>query len=176
MNDPLHDSVDALSKAYEKMHQRAVSNLHQAKEKSAQILHQFIHQAKDKAVALEELTEEDAAKVADWLKRDMDDFIDSLVEGENELKDWLGFETSLLENVFLDLMLQTADKTTVELLALKENVRCCIFTRLEESPPVQNAMRPVIIENRINSRVSFTFKPVYPLSIFGRGVMRYCTD
>jgi len=123
MNDPLHDSVDALSKAYEKMHQRAVSNLHQAKEKSAQILHQFIHQAKDKAVALEELTEEDAAKVADWLKRDMDDFIDSLVEGENELKDWLGFETSLLENVFLDLMLQTADKTTVELLALKENAR-----------------------------------------------------
>ncbi len=123
MSDPLQDSVDALSKAYEKMHERAVRNLHQTKEKSAQVLHQLIHQAKDKAVKLEELTEEDAAKVADWLKRDMNDFIDALVEGESELKDWLGFETSLLENVFLDLMLQTADKTTVELLALKENAR-----------------------------------------------------
>ncbi|HED35134.1 MAG TPA: hypothetical protein ENJ08_13135 [Gammaproteobacteria bacterium] len=123
MNDPRHDSVDASIKAYEKMLERSVSNLHQAKEKSMQILHQFINQARDKAVELEELTEEDAAKVATWLKRDLNDFIDSLVEGENELKDWLGFETSLLENVFLDLMLQTADKTTVELLALKENAR-----------------------------------------------------
>ncbi|VAW58902.1 hypothetical protein MNBD_GAMMA11-1988 [hydrothermal vent metagenome] len=123
MSDPLHDPVDALSKAYEKMHERAVKNLHQAKDKSAHIFHQFITQAKEKAVALEELTEEDAAKVASWLKRDMNDFIDTLVEGENELKDWLGFETHLLENVFLDLMLQTADKTTVELLALKENAR-----------------------------------------------------
>ncbi|VAW71917.1 hypothetical protein MNBD_GAMMA10-1279 [hydrothermal vent metagenome] len=123
MRDPRHDPVDALSKAYDKMHERAAKNLHQAQDKSAQLLHHFINQAKDKAVALEELTEEDAAKVARWLKRDMNDFIDYLVEGENELKDWLGFETNLLENVFLDLLLQTADKTTVELLALKENAR-----------------------------------------------------
>ncbi len=124
MKDPLHhDPIDILGEAYEKMYERAAVNLHQAKEKSTQIFHQFINQAKEKAVELEELTEEDATKVSEWLKRDMNDFIDYLVEGENELKDWLGFETSLLENVFLDLMLQTADKTTVELLALKEKAR-----------------------------------------------------
>ena len=124
MKDPLHhDPIDILGEAYEKMYERAATNLHQAKNKSSQLFHEFINQAKEKAVELDELTEEDAAKVAEWLKRDMNDFIDYLVEGENELKDWLGFETSLLENIFLDLMLQTADKTTVELLALKENAR-----------------------------------------------------
>ncbi|VAW66751.1 hypothetical protein MNBD_GAMMA09-2823 [hydrothermal vent metagenome] len=118
-----HDPIDILGEAYEKMYERSAKNLHQAKDKSSQIFHGFINQAKEKAVELEELTEEDAAKVASWLKRDMNDFIDYLVEGENEIKDWLGFETNLLENVFLDLMLQTADKTTIELLALKKKAK-----------------------------------------------------
>ncbi|VAW57235.1 hypothetical protein MNBD_GAMMA07-666 [hydrothermal vent metagenome] len=123
MNDPLHDTINSLSEAYEKMHERTAVNLHKAKDKSSQLLHTLINQARDKAVELEELTEEEAAKIAQWLKRDMNDFIDYLVEGENEIKDWLGFETYLLESSFLDLLLKTADKTTVELLALKENAR-----------------------------------------------------
>lgn len=118
-----HDPIDILGEAYEKMYERTTENLHKAREKGGQILHDIIHQAKDKAIALEELTEEDAAKVAGWLKRDMSDFIDSLADGENEIKHWLGFETSLLETAFFDLLLQTADKTTIELNALKESAR-----------------------------------------------------
>ncbi len=124
MNKPSHhDPIDILGAAYEKMYERAAENLSLAKEKGDQLFHDLIHQAKEKAIELEELTEEDATKVAEWLKRDVNDFIDSLAEGDNEIKNWLGFETSLLENYFLDLLMQTADQTTVELNALKEKAR-----------------------------------------------------
>ena len=122
MKDPLHhDPIDILGEAYEKMYERAVENLHNTKEKSSTLLHKFIDEAQEKAVELKELTKEDAEKLSGWLKRDLNDTIHYLAETDNELKDWLGFETTLLESAVLDLMLQTADKTTVELLALKEN-------------------------------------------------------
>ena len=124
MTKPTHnDPIDALGAAYEKMYERAAENLHSTEKKSAQLLHKLIDEAKDKAVGLKELSEEDAAKLADWLKRDLDDTVNYLSETGLELKDWLGFETTLLESAVLDLLLKSADKTTVELLTMKDYAR-----------------------------------------------------
>ncbi len=124
MTKPTHsDPIDALGAAYEKMYERAAENLHSTEKKSAQLLHKLIDEAKDKAVELKELSEDDAAKLADWLKRDLDDTVNYLSETGLELKDWLGFETALLESAVLDLMLKAADKTTVELLTMKDYAR-----------------------------------------------------
>ena len=124
MKDPLHhDPIDALGEAYEKMYERAAENFHHAEEKTGPLLHKLIDGAKDKAIELKELSEEDAEKLADWLKRDLDDAAGYLSETGHELKDWLGFETTLLESAVLDLLLKAADKTTVELLAMKENAK-----------------------------------------------------
>lgn len=119
----LKDPIDTLGAAYEKMYERAVTNLHIAKDKSGPLFHKLIDDAKHKAIELEELAEEDAVKIADWLKRDLDNKVNYLLETESELKDWLGYETTLLESSVLDLMLKTADKTTLELLKMKENVQ-----------------------------------------------------
>lgn len=116
---PNNDPIDTLGAAYEKMYERAVENLHKAKDTSTPLLHKFIDDAKLKAIELEELAKDDASKIAEWLKRDLNDKVNYLVSEENELKDWLGFETSLLESAVLDLMLKTADKTTLELLKMK---------------------------------------------------------
>jgi len=115
-----NDPIDALGSAYEKMYERAVTNFHSAKNKSGPVLHKLIDEAKHKAIELEELATDDASQIADWLKRDLDDKVNYLIYEENELKDWLGFETSLLETAVLDLMLKTADKTILELLKMKE--------------------------------------------------------
>ena len=124
MTKPTHsDPIDALGVAYEKMYERAAENLHSTEKKSAQLLHKLINEAKDKAVELKELSEDDAAKLADWLKRDLDDTVNYLSETGLELKDWLGFETTLLESAVLDLLLKSADKTTVELLTMKDYAR-----------------------------------------------------
>ena len=122
MKKPIHvDPLDALGAAYETMYERVAANLHKVKEQTGPLLHKFIDEAKDKAVELDELTEEDAKKLSLWLKRDLDDAISHIAETDANLKDWLGFETTLIESALLYMLLETADKTTVELLRLKEN-------------------------------------------------------
>ncbi len=124
MKKPIHvDPLDALGAAYETMYERVAENLHKAKEHTGPLLHKFIDEARDKAVELDELTEEDAEKLTIWLKRDLDDAIDHMAETDDRLKDWLGFETTLIESALLYLLLETADKTTLQLLRMKENAR-----------------------------------------------------
>lgn len=111
----------ALAEAYETMHERVAERLHSAQEQTGPLLHKYIDEARDKAVELDELTEQDAEKLTSWLRRDLDDAISHIAETDDQLKDWLGFETTRIESALLFLLLETADKTTVELLRLKEN-------------------------------------------------------
>ncbi len=117
------DPFDVLSKAYESMYEHAAENIHKLKDNSLPALQNVIEEAREKAVKLDELTEEDAVKLTGWLKRDIQDAVSYLAETGNEIKDWLGYEVDLLENEFFYLLLQTADKTTVELQQLKENAQ-----------------------------------------------------
>lgn len=117
------DPLDALGAAYETMYERVAERLKGVKQHTGPLLHKFIDEARDKAVKLDELTEEDAEKLTLWLKRDLDDAIDHIAETDDKLKDWLGFETTLIESALLYFLLETADKTTVELLRMKENAR-----------------------------------------------------
>jgi len=124
MKDPQHhDLLDILGEAYERMFERAAENFHKAKDKSGAELNRLIDAAKDKAVDLEELSEEDAQKVSVYLKRDLGEAAGHLSETGQELKDWLGFETSLLESSLLDLLFRASDPTTLELLKMRENTQ-----------------------------------------------------
>lgn len=124
MNDPQkHDPLDALGEAYEKMYERAAERFHQAEEKTLPLLHKLIDDAREKAVELKEVSAEDAEKLADWLKRDMSEAMAYLSETGHDLKDWLGFETTLLESGIFDFLLKAADTTTVKLLEFKEQVK-----------------------------------------------------
>jgi hypothetical protein len=120
---PYNDPLDALGTAYEKMFERAAESMHTAEVKTGSLIHKSIDEAKNKAVELDELSKEDAARVSGWLKRDLDDAVSYLSETGHELKDWLGFEKTLLESATLDLLLKAADKTTVESLLMKGMVR-----------------------------------------------------
>ncbi len=124
MKKPIHvDPLDALGAAYETMYERVAESLKNVKKHTGPLLHKYIDEARDKAVKLDELTEEDAEKLTVWLKRDLDDAIDHMAETDDRLKDWLGFEATLIESALLYMLLETADKTTVELLRMKENAR-----------------------------------------------------
>jgi len=118
-----HDPIDALGEAYEKMFERAAEHFHNAEEKTGPLLHKLIDEAREKAVELKELSKEDADKLSVYLKRDLDDAADYLSETGHELKDWLGFETTLVESGVFDLLLKAADKTTLQLLKIKEDAQ-----------------------------------------------------
>jgi len=114
------DPFDVLAKAYEKLYQSAATDMHKLKDTSVGLKH-VLEQAKDKAADLDELTEEDAAKLVEWLQRDLQDAINYLTENGRDLKDWLGFETALLEGELFYMFLDVADKTTVELQQFKND-------------------------------------------------------
>ena len=118
---PHVDPLDSLGAVYETMYEHVAENLHKAKDKTGPLIHQLVDEAKEKAKEIEEVTEEDVEKLGAWLKRDLDDVLSYLSETEYAVKDWLGFETSLIKNAMIRMMLEAADKTTVELLRMKEN-------------------------------------------------------
>lgn len=115
------DPLDVLGSVYETMYEHVAENLHNAKEKTGPLIHELIDEAKDKAKAIEKVTEEDAEKLSGWLKRDLDDVINYLSETEYALKDWLGFESNLMKDTLINALLNTADKTTLALLRMKDN-------------------------------------------------------
>lgn len=126
MNKPEHiDPLDTLGAVYETMYEHVVNRLHKVKEAAtdkAPQLQEWIAEARHKAEELDELTDEDAKKLANWLKRDFDDMMHHMSETEGELKEWLGFEATLFKSTLLEKLLEAADKTTVELLRMKENI------------------------------------------------------
>ena len=115
------DPLDTLGAVYEDMYERIADSLKTAKDKTAPQLREWIAEAKQKANEVEEITEEDAKQLATWLKRDFEDMLHYLSETEGELQEWLGFETVLLKTTLIQSLLDVADKTTVELLRMKEN-------------------------------------------------------
>jgi len=124
MTDKKHtDPIDALGAVYESMYEHVADNLHKAKDKTETLVHELVDDARDKAKKIEQVTEEDAEKLASWLKRDLDEAINYLSETEYAFRDWLGFETELIKNELIQAMLDTADKTTLALLRMKENAR-----------------------------------------------------
>lgn len=121
MNDPLHhDPLDALGEAYEKLYEHVAKNLHNAEKKTESLFHKLIQEVREKAIKLKELSEHESDEIAHWIKRDMTDLSTYLSESGHELKDWLGFETTLIENEFLDLLLSAGDKTTAKILQMKD--------------------------------------------------------
>lgn len=124
MNDPKHpEEHETLVKAYEKIYQRVVDKIHNTKEKTGLQLHKLIDDAKEKEAELEQVSKQNAEKVADYLKRDMSDSASFLSETGKELKDWLGFETTLLQNEMLSFLQKAADPTTLAQLNFKLNAQ-----------------------------------------------------
>ncbi len=121
MNKPVkHDPFDVLGQAYEKMYEHAVENFKKAEHKTAEVLHELIDEAAEVAAEIEGVSRDDALRLAKFIKRDIDEAGSYLSEMGRELKDWLGFETSLLEMEFIDKLLQIADKTALEWLQLQQ--------------------------------------------------------
>ena len=124
MKDPLHhDPVQIVGDVYEKLLERTLEAFKEAEKKTAPILHKMVDKARDKTIELKELSKEEAEKLSDYMKRDLTDAAGYLSETGDELKDWLGFETRLIEDKLFNLFAQAADKTTVELVKLKEKAK-----------------------------------------------------
>ena len=116
---PPHDPIEALGQSYELMLEESIKDLHKIEDKSAPVIHDLIANAKEKLSAAGELSHEEAERIGEYLERDLVDAGRYLAETGRELKDWLGFETALIEDEFLLMLQQAADQTQLEWLKLR---------------------------------------------------------
>ena len=87
-------------------------------------LGQLIDRAKEKAVALGEVTQQEAERIGEYIRRDLEDAASFLnTEKTREFVDWLRFDIGQVEDRVLELFSSVADKTKLELLRLKERAR-----------------------------------------------------
>lgn len=120
-------AADKLVHAYRRMMERVHDTVESAESGALPTIRHSVEKARDTAVELEELTHDEAVKVAYYLKRDMQDAGRHLSESSHELADWLRFDIDRIEDRLLAVFSQVADRTQLEWLELHEE--------LENDPP-----------------------------------------
>ena len=118
------DSGGKQAHAYANMLERVKHGLESTEDDVATRLHYVVDAAKERAYELGELTREEADKIGDYLKRDIEDATKYLSQEGKQLGDWLKFDIELVENRLADMLNDTLEQainpTTIELQRLAE--------------------------------------------------------
>ena len=115
MND--NGNHDKQVRAYDRMLERLKAAWHKAGQGTLPTLLQNLEQAQEKASELGELTREEAARVAEYLRRDLQDAGEYLADSGRQLGDWLEFDLKFAESKLADLFASVVDQSRVELAA-----------------------------------------------------------
>ncbi|MHB1566008.1 MAG: zinc ribbon-containing protein [Acidiferrobacter sp.] len=129
------DEFGPKEKAYEQMLTRVVRDMHNKEKVTVAQLQEAIHDAGQQVVELGALTAEEVTLVGGYLKRDLIDAINYVARTGNQLKDWLGFESDVIESELMYLFLEAADKTQWEQMKIKEMSHVPVYRTGEITGP-----------------------------------------
>lgn len=110
----LKDDKDRLVKAFDHMVDQVNESIHKAEETIGPGLDEMVHNAQKLARDLYALTQEESEALANTLKKDLHKANEVLNRQGKELKDWLSFDLTLVEDRFIDLIAKAADKTWLD--------------------------------------------------------------
>ncbi len=114
---------EKLTDAYNTMLGRVKDGLKDVEERALPPIKELLSKASETASELGELTREEAEKVSDYLKRDLNEAGEFLSENGRQLKEWLKFDLEFAEVKLAELFASVADRTRVELDALADRAR-----------------------------------------------------
>jgi hypothetical protein len=120
-------ATDKLVQAYHRMMERVHQAIEDAESHTLPSLRDNVEKARKTAVELEELSLDEAEKVAYFLKRDIQDAGRHLEESSHELADWLRFDIDQIEERLLEIFSRVADRTRLEWVELQ--------AELQKDPP-----------------------------------------
>lgn len=83
-------------------------------------LREALEAAKRRTVELGELTREEAERIADYLRRDVEDAAQYVASSDNDYATWLHMDLQLVENWLWDSFTTAADRSRVELLQFQQ--------------------------------------------------------
>ena len=76
--------------------------------------------AKHQAVHIGEVTAEEAHEIGEYIKRDINDAAEFMMESSAEFYDWLMLDIEMVERKVMELFLSVADHTRIELEQFKQ--------------------------------------------------------
>ncbi len=113
---PQQDVNDAVGHAYQSSLETA---LQQSKHADSNF-HHLLEIVTDDIKIASQIKADEAVDLKNSIKRDLLDAAHHLNETGKELKDWLGFDISLIKSELWQAFTEATDKTTLELLKLKQ--------------------------------------------------------
>jgi len=117
------DFEQKLIAAYDRMTERVHDFIHDAEEQALPTLQRGLDKARQQAIELKELSSDEAAQIAEWLRRDMLDAAEQLHNTGKEFSQWLSFDATLVEERSLELFAKVADNTRLELDKLAQQAK-----------------------------------------------------
>ena len=110
-----------LISAYNQMMQEMRDAFEQA-DSSDMSLQKALDMAKHQAVELGVITADEAHEISEYIKRDINDAAEYMMDSSAEFYDWLMLDIEIIERKVIDLFLSVADHTRVELEQFKQTV------------------------------------------------------
>ena len=110
---------DKLIEAFDHMVDQVNHSIHKAEQTLAPSIEEMVKNAQKMARDLYALSQEESEALAKTLKKDLRRANQTLNQQGKELKDWLSFDLSLVEDRFIDLIAKAADKTWLDFHAFE---------------------------------------------------------
>jgi polyhydroxyalkanoate synthesis regulator phasin len=117
------DAVDRMVAAYDRMLKHTHDAIGEAQRETVPRVREILEKARDQMVELGELTREEAAKVADYVERDVKDAAAYIAETGAGLRAWWRFDLRLMEERMLEAFTSVADQTSLQLREWAEQAR-----------------------------------------------------
>lgn len=120
INEPMENKDrEKLIAAFDHMVENVSAAIHEAEEAIAPTVEEMVHNSQVLARELFALTQEEAESLGDTLKRDMQKANKTLNQQGKELKDWLSFDLTVVEDRFIEMIARAADKTWLDFRAFE---------------------------------------------------------
>jgi len=101
-------------------------------------LQKALNLAKHQAVHLDQVTTEEAHEIGEYIKRDINDAAEYMMDTSAEFYDWLLLDIEIIERKVMDLFLSVADHTRIELEQFKQHPELPEPARLKQIPVYQS--------------------------------------
>ena len=116
-----NDTKDKMIDAYHRMLEHTQDGLKNTLDEGVPQLKKMIDSAVEHTLEFGELTKEEARKVGDYLRRDLDDASEYMQTTKKELGDWFRFDMELVEDRVRDWFSTITDTTRTTLDKLAQN-------------------------------------------------------
>jgi len=109
-----HQSSNRLIDAYNQM-MASIRSSFETSDDDEMSLSKAMSMARDEITHITDVTQDEAEEISNFIKRDINDAAEYMMESSSEFSDWLMLDIEVIERKLIDLFLSVADKTRIEL-------------------------------------------------------------